>query len=56
MGRYDRRRDACSGNAWPIGRRRAARVGRQRTELQREEGRREIKKNTELITQNLENQ
>jgi len=27
MGRYDRRRDACSGNAWPVGRRRAARVG-----------------------------
>ena len=27
MGRYDRRRDACSGNAWPAGRRRAARVG-----------------------------
>ena len=25
MGRYDRRRDACSGNAWPAGRRRAAR-------------------------------
>ena len=29
---------------------------RQRTELQREEGRRETKNNTELITQNLENQ
>ena len=56
MGRYDRRRDACSGNTWPAGRRRAARVGRQRTELQREEGRRETKNNTELITQNLENQ
>ena len=27
MGRYDRRRDVYSGNAWPAGRRRAARDG-----------------------------
>jgi len=37
MGRYDRRRDACSGNAWPAGRRRAARVGAAAYELRREE-------------------
>jgi len=31
-------------------------MGQQRTELRREEGQREAKDTTELITQNLENQ
>ena len=39
--------DACSRNAWPAGRRRAARVRRQRTELQREERRRKTTNNTD---------
>ena len=49
MGRYDRRRDACSGNAWPAGRRRAARDGTAAYGAA-EEGRRETTNNTELIT------
>jgi len=56
IGRYGRRRGACSGNVWPAGRWRAARVGLAAYGAAEEGRTTRSKSNTEMITQDLENQ
>jgi len=53
--RYGRRRGACSGNAWPAGRRRAAKGRRAAYRAAEERRTTRGKRITEMLAQDLEN-